>query len=289
MPNNYLDLLAVIVCILVILITFVLFISSFNFQNIKRSFRFISHSTKKFLDIVLHNSRFQFTVLLIIVVFILGMYITALFPNFPQTTSPTTTTTTTSPLGGNSTTSSIVSSVSNPTTSLPEQPSTPACVAPCSTISIPSNLFNLISAYIVFIFIGLFLLSIAVLRLRSHRSNTTISSSESATSKKVENRDKNRESIITSYLRASAYLEQLGADKRFSLTPQEFEDNVKVHLREIWTKFPRITYFYELARFSEQPMSESALREFNDLIAEFYNELNQYIQKITPSSGESKK
>ena len=232
-----LDFIAVLSCIILVLLLILLFFVSFNIQNYKTSFITLVRKTRKSTTTTIHNRYFLFIVVSFIIVFAISYLINLNFPTSPviSPTNPisSTPTTSTPPLStsrGSSTTTNP-SAISYIATS---------CVAPCNTISPPQVLFNLVNSYLIFILIGVFLLLIAILRFYTHTPNK-VTSEPSAKISKLENQDKTRETIIAQYLKASAYLEQLGADQRFSLTPQEFEANIKQHMKEIWSKFPKIT------------------------------------------------
>ena len=92
-------------------------------------------------------------------------------------------------------------------------------------------------------------------------------------------KDKPREHIISSYLYASRILEELGANDDYSLTPIEFQNDVKNKFRNeenYWSQFPELTYWYEVARFSSENIPEKAVKEVNEAV----NRLNKLVNKV---------
>ena len=78
--------------------------------------------------------------------------------------------------------------------------------------------------------------------------------------------------IIRDYLKMSEYLESKGIDPDFSLTPVEFDNDTRIKLK--LKEFEIITYYYELSRFSEQPLSEEDYKTFQNYLDILYKKVD---------------
>lgn len=163
--------------------------------------------------------------------------------------------------GGNTTT----------TTTSPHSQST----APLPNLQSNNEYFNLI-----FVFIAGIVVLIVIFTSRNvikHEDNGTDKPKKKEEFKRIFDPVKNE--IIEKYLRVSKYLEDRGINPDYSLTPIEFDTETKVKLK--LKEFENITYYYELARFSENPFTEEDYKTFQDNLDILYEKVEMLnIEKI---------
>ena len=84
--------------------------------------------------------------------------------------------------------------------------------------------------------------------------------------------------MITEYLKISQELESNGINPDFSLTPMEFEDETVLNLNI--DEIRKITYYYELARFSNRPITNAELEDFTNILNDLYERLKILNQNL---------
>ncbi|MFW9930407.1 MAG: hypothetical protein ACFFD1_13505 [Candidatus Thorarchaeota archaeon] len=100
--------------------------------------------------------------------------------------------------------------------------------------------------------------------------------------------DAPRKHIIACYLQASKVFEKLGANSDFSLTPYEFVTEVESTFRSeerFWQKFPELTYWYEVARFSESEIPDKAVTEVNEAMDRLRDLIDKEINNSTKNTN----
>lgn len=178
--------------------------------------------------------------------------------------------------GSNSETTSTTTTTTTSTT--PSVPVTRVGDAPEILVKITELLAN----YFVFVFVAIFFVLLFVLRMKPR---TPIQDVRKRGKKAIDRiyrheRDKPRKHIIARYLEASALLEQMGADRDYSLTPKEFENDVKTRFTEdFWSKFPELTDWYEVARFSNEQIPDSIIQVIDEEMERIYQYMESFYEK----------
>ena len=183
-------------------------------------------------------------------------------------TSTSSSTTTTTTATTNTTTTTTSSNISI-TSSLPNNTRT----------NLPPNVFKLVIPGFIYQIINIFSIFIILLVLlffiRSFKTNRLTGlkkiSKQSQTHKVVVISDANRKSIINEYLKLSNELESRGISEDYSLTPMEFRNETILNLNI--NQIHKVTFYYELARFSNEPISKEDFLEFQTLVNEIYAKL----------------
>ena len=120
------------------------------------------------------------------------------------------------------------------------------------------------------------LLLILLILLRSSKSLFKEFNSEIEPSNKTQDtpmvNDPIRIRIMADYLKISQLLESKGINPDFSLTPVEFENETLINLQ--LNEFVKVTYYYELARFSKQPITEQDYNIFQSCSRNIYTYLS---------------
>ena len=195
-------------------------------------------------------------------------------PQKTTTTNTTTTTTTdvntTYSTGSNSNTktSSDINSKNGPSTGS----GNPLVVNP----NINQGLFNILIFLALLLLLGFFIRS-----LQSTRNLDIGDKNLNSNLKEFSRQDSIREFIIREYLQLSQELEMKGINPDFSLTPMEFEDETVLNLNI--DEIRKITFYYELARFSKRPITQAELEDFTAILKDLYERLqllNQNLDKI---------
>lgn len=192
--------------------------------------------------------------------------------------SPPNTSTSTLTSTNTTTTTNTTSSSTTPNNST--YPSHSITFTPPSIVSlqIPDYFYQILN--ILSLFVILFVLFIFIRSFRPYLFRNTKWENDQKTQKNlknIENLDLNRQTIIQEYLKLSKELEIKGINPDFSLTPVEFGNEAIFNLNI--EQFKEITFYYELARFSNSPISTKELQEFKSLIDEIYANLSNILKE----------
>lgn len=192
-------------------------------------------------------------------------------PQIRKNTSNPVTTTTKTTTGTNTTSTNTTTSSSGITaskTSITYPSFTPTLPSSIS-LQIPNYFYqvlNILSLLIILFVLFIFIRSFQPYLFRNIKRDNQ--DSKQVKLKKIDGLDFNRQMIFQEYLKLSSELEMKGINPDFSLTPLEF-GNEAINNLEI-NEFRKITYYYELARFSNSPISIEEYREFESLVKEIY-------------------
>lgn len=241
-----LTLLNTLVIVFPYLVLFWLIISKFYSNYLKNVF------SKKYFNYI-------FILLVATLVLILILY----NPNAPAQANPIS--------GSDNSTSSGGLSKSTTTTTTATSNSTQMIINHGSNLLGNIN-FELIM--IIMLFFVTILILLLLVRTKSYfkSSNKDLNANEKEINPAA-TMDPYKNDIIHEYLKISSILESMGINPDFSLTPIEFDNETKndLNIREIET----ITYYYELARFSEEKITEEMYRHFHETLDEIYNAIHK--------------
>jgi hypothetical protein len=129
------------------------------------------------------------------------------------------------------------------------------------------DLVKFLIFFLAILFIFLFIRSSKTNRNIHHPANV-----DQSFNKSIRKNDSHRKFIIEEYLKISKLLEFNGINPDFSLTPVEFENETIKNLKI--TEIAKITYYYELARFSDISIESNEIEDFTFTIHEINRKIN---------------
>ena len=248
-----------IVLIIILILVFLHFSNLIKARSIRRSLKFVS------LFLLLSGP-----------IFILSAIVNPppidrnnIFPQKSTTTTTTGTTNVTSTsfteLNSTSTTSTNITSNTNS-----HSTNNPLVVNP----NINQGLFNIIIFLALILLLGFFIRNLQTGKTLNGDGNND----QDSNLKQFQKQDAIRRFMITEYLKISQELESNGINPDFSLTPMEFEDETVLNLNI--DEIRKITYYYELARFSNRPITNAELEDFTNILNDLYERLKILNQNL---------
>jgi hypothetical protein len=233
-------------------------------------------------NLITKKSTRRFLKILVIFVLLFFFYLILITTTDPITgPAPTNSTTTTITTTTTMETTVIPSETSIPTTTTETEVFVPPSITPPSWLQFVVDFLAQNLLYIVVV------IGVSYVIIKNMKPSVPYELKEAkkivkSKYKELKFRDKPRKHIITSYLYASKILEKLGANNDFSLTPIEFSDDVKHKFKDrksYWNELPELTYWYEVARFSDENIPDTAIKEVDDAIQRLHGIVNKIYNK----------
>lgn len=182
----------------------------------------------------------------------------------PTTTTSTATSTTTGTNSSETNTNGTLSTSSGINSTIPSFKSTNPLQVNTSLNKVLINILLLLAVIILSVFV-----------IRSFRSSKSANfarkKKDTNTYKDLREKDANSEYIIKEYLQISEELESKGINPDYSLTPVEFENETVINLNV--NEIQKITFYYEMARFSDNKISDQDLQMFKEYISHIKEKL----------------